>query len=82
MMIMYNVTYFHSFGDDYIPREIKQIIGNKNIATNIPRIQINDSIIWDVFNSIIKGKSFLDYSYLFSFNELEKNDTIMLEYFP
>ena len=30
-----NVTYFESFGVEYIPREIKILIGNKNITTNI-----------------------------------------------
>ena len=30
-----NVTYFESFGVEYIPREIKILIGNKNIITNI-----------------------------------------------
>ena len=30
-----NVTYFESFGVEYIPKETKQFIGNKNIITNI-----------------------------------------------
>ena len=30
-----NVTYFDSFGVEYIPKEAKQFIGNKNIITNI-----------------------------------------------
>ena len=29
-----NVTYFSSFGVEYIPKETKKIIGNKNIVTN------------------------------------------------
>ena len=37
-----NVTYVDSFGVEYISREIKKLIGNKNIATNISRIQPND----------------------------------------
>ena len=40
-----NVTYFGSFRFEHIPKEIKKFIGNKNIATNIYRIQANDSII-------------------------------------
>ena len=38
-----NVTYFDSFGVEYIPKEIRKHIGNKNIITNIYRIQANDS---------------------------------------
>ena len=34
-----NVTYFDSFVVEYLPKEIKQWIGNKNITTNIYRIQ-------------------------------------------
>ena len=29
-----NVTYFHSFGAEYIPKEIKPFIGNNNITKN------------------------------------------------
>ena len=30
-----NVTYFHSFEVEHIPKEIRKFIGNKNIITNI-----------------------------------------------
>ena len=40
-----NVTCFDSFGVEYTPKEIKKFIGNKNITTNIYRIQANDSIM-------------------------------------
>ena len=40
-----NVTYFDSFGVEYIPKEIKTLIGNKNIKANIFRIQAYDSIM-------------------------------------
>ena len=33
-----NVTYFDSFGVEHIPKEIRTLIGNKNIITNIYRI--------------------------------------------
>ena len=38
---LYNndVTYFDSFGVQHIPKEIKAFINNKNIKTNIFRIQ-------------------------------------------
>ena len=34
-----NVIYFDSFGVKHIPKEIKKFKGNKNIITNIYRIQ-------------------------------------------
>ena len=37
-----NVTYFDSFGVEHIPKEIKTFINNKNIKTNIFRIQAYD----------------------------------------
>ena len=33
-----DITYFDSFGVEYISKDIKTIIGNKNIKTNIFRI--------------------------------------------
>ena len=40
-----NVTYFDSFGVEHIPKEIKEFVKNKNIKTNIFRIQAYDSIM-------------------------------------
>ena len=40
-----NVTYLDSFGVEHISTEIKMLIRNKNITTNIFRIQVYDSII-------------------------------------
>ena len=40
-----NVTYFDSFGVEHIPKEVKAFIINKNIKTNIFRIQAYDSIM-------------------------------------
>ena len=37
------MVYFDSFGVEYIPEEIKEIIGNKNAKANIFRVQENDS---------------------------------------
>ena len=34
-----DVTYFDSFGVEHIPKEIKTFINNKNIKTNIFRVQ-------------------------------------------
>ena len=39
------VTYFDSFGVEHIPKEIKKIVNNKNIISNIFRIQAYDSVM-------------------------------------
>ena len=81
-----NVTYFDSLGVEHIPKEIKKFIENKNIKTNIYRIQPYDLIMCGYFciGSIdfkLNGKSLLEYTNLFSPNEYEKNDKIKLKYF-
>ena len=40
-----------------------------------------DNSVLDLIDFMIKGKSFLDYSNLFSPNDYEKNDKIILKYF-
>ena len=42
----YRVKYFHSFGVEHIPEEVRKFAGNKNIITNIFRIQYYDSTLW------------------------------------
>ena len=39
-----NVIYFDSFGVEHIPKEIKKFSGNKNVISNIYRIQAYDLI--------------------------------------
>ena len=64
------VTNFDSFAVEYIPKEIKYFIENKNIQTNIYRIQAYDSIMC-VFCCIrfidfmLKGKRLTDFTNLF-----------------
>ena len=81
-----NVTYFGSFGVEHIPKEIKKFIGNKNIITNIYRIQAYNSIMCGYFwigfiDFMLKSKSLLDYTNIFSPNDYDKNDQIILKYF-
>ena len=81
-----NVTYFDSFGVENIPKEIRQYIGNKNVKTNIYRMQACDSITCGQFciafiDFMLKGKSLLEYTNLFSPNEYKKNDKIILRCF-
>ena len=77
-----NVTYFDSFGCEHILKEIKKFIGNKNIITNIFRIQACNSIMCGHFcigfiDFMLKDKSLLDYTNLFSPNDYEENDKII-----
>ena len=44
-----DVTLFNSFAVEYISKEIKTFISNKNIETNIFRIQVYDSIMCRYF---------------------------------
>ena len=81
-----NVTYFDSFGVEHIPKEIKTFIKNKNVKTNIFRIQAYDSIMCGYFcigfiNFMLKGKSLTKYTNLFSTNNFKKNDEIIVSYF-
>ena len=81
-----NVTYFYSFEFEHIPNEIRKFIGNKNVKTDIYRIQAKDSIICGHFyigfiDLMLKDKSLLEYRNSFFPNDYEKNDKIILKYF-
>ena len=57
-----------------------------SIITNIYIIQAYDSIMCKYIcigfiDFMLKGKSLLEYTYLFSPNDYEKNDNIILKYF-
>ena len=81
-----NVTYLDSFGVEHVPKEIIKFIKNRNIKTNIFRIQAYDSIMCGYFciafiDFMFKGKSMTDYANLFSPNDFKKNDDTILKYF-
>ena len=81
-----NVTYFDSFGVEHILKEIIKFIENRNIKTNIFRIQTYDSIMCGYFcvgfiDFMLKGKSLTDYRNLFSPNDFNNNDDTILKYF-
>ena len=80
------VIYFDSFGIEHIPKEINKFIGNKEIKASIFRIQAYDSIMCGYFciefiNYMLKGKTLLDYTNLFSPNHFKKNDQIIKRIF-
>ena len=73
-------VYFDSFGVEHIPKEIDKFINN-DIKSNIFRIQSYDSIMCRYFcikfiNYMLKGKTLLDYTNLFSPNDFKKNDRV------
>ena len=79
------VTYFDSFRVENIPKEIKRFVKN-NIKTNIFRIQAYDSVMCGYFcigfiDFMFKGKTLTEYTNLFSPNNFEKNDDLILSYF-
>ena len=85
-----DITYFDNFGVEHIPKEIMKFMNhpsqNKNIKTNIFRIQAYDSIMCGYFcigfiDFMFKGKSLTDYTNLFSPNDLKENDDTILNYF-
>ena len=71
------IVYFDSFGVEHIPEEIKKFIGNKNIKTNIFRVQEINSVMCGYFcigfiDFMLAGKKLIDYTNLFSPNDLKK----------
>ena len=80
------IVYFHSFGVEHVPEEIKEFVGNKNIKANIFRVQANDSVMCGYFcigfiDFMLAGKKLTDYTNLFSPYDFKKNDHIILSYF-
>ena len=81
-----DVTYFDIFRVEHILGEIRTLIGNKNIKTNIFRIQAYDSIMCGYFcigfiDFMLAGKTLTDFTNLFLPNNLTKNDDVILNYF-
>ena len=78
------VIYFDSFRVEHIPKEIKELVKNKNIKTNIFRIQANDSVMCGYIcigfiDFLFKVKTLTEYTN--SPNNLEKDDDIIFKYF-
>ena len=87
-------VYFDSFGVEHIPKEINKFINNdttkssslEGIKSNIFRIQAYNSIMCGYFciefiNFMLKGKTLLGYTKLFSPNDFKKNDRIIKRIF-
>ena len=81
-----DITYFDSLRVEHIPKEIKAFVNNKNINTNIFRVQAYDSIMCRYFcigfiDFMLKGNNLTEYANLFSPNDFKKNDDTVLNYF-
>ena len=87
-------AYFDSFGIKHISKEINKFIHNDmtkssaiaRIKSNIFRTQAYDSIMCGYFciefiNYMLKGKTLLDYTNLFSRNDFKKNDQVIKRIF-
>ena len=87
-------VYFDSFGVEHIPKEINKFINNdttksnslERIKSNIFRIQAYDSTMCGYFciefiNYMLKGKTLLDYTNLFSPNDFKKNGRVIKRIF-
>ena len=66
-----NITYFYSFGVEHILKVIRAFISNKNIKTNIFRIQAYDSIMCGYFcigfiDIMLVGKTLIEFTNLFN----------------
>ena len=78
-----SVTYFDSFDVEYISKEIKKFIGNKNIQARIFRIQaywICGYFCTGFINFTLKEKILTDFTSFFAPNDL-KNKDVILNYF-
>ena len=87
------VIYFDSFGIEHIPKKINKFIKKPSslkrtarIKRNIFRIQAYDSIKCGYFciefiDYMLKGKTLLDYTNLFSPNDFKKNDQVIKRIF-
>ena len=67
-------------------KKIRKFIGNKNVKTRIYRIQACNSVMCGCFrigfiDLMLKGKSLLEHTNLFSLKEYKKNNKIILKYF-
>ena len=74
LYVQNNVTSFDSFGVEHIPKRIKTFISNKNIKTNIFRIQAYDSIMCGYFctefiDFMLAGKTLTEFTNIFSLNK-------------
>ena len=64
------MTYFDNFGVEHASKEIKNIIGNRNITANISRLESYNSVMCSCFctgfiDFTLQGENLLEY-FIFS----------------
>ena len=77
------IVCFNSFGVEHVPEEIKEFVQNKNILTNIFRVQANNSMKCGYFrigfiDFMLAGKKLTDFANLFSPYDFEKSEEELL----
>ena len=61
------IVYFHSFGAEHVPEEIKEFFGNENIIANIFGVRANSSVMCGYFcigfiEFMLAGKNLTDFT--------------------
>ena len=69
------IVYFHSFGVEHVPEEIKELVRNKNIIDNI--FSTNNSVMCAHFcigfmDFMLAGKKLTDFTSMFSPHDFKK----------
>ena len=81
-----NVAYFDSFRVEHVAKEIRKFLRNRNITTNIYRIQEYDSLMCGYssvgfIDFMLKEKILLQSTNLFSPHEYKNNNEIISKCF-
>ena len=81
-----NITYFDSFSVEHIRKEVKIFIAKSIVVANIFRMEKYDTVMCGYIcigfiDFMLKGKTLIDFTYLFSPNNFNRNDDIILKYF-
>ena len=80
------IAHFDSFGVEHVPKETKEVIGNKNKKENIFQVQANNSVMYGYFcigfiDFMLAGKKLTDFTSMLSSHDFKKYDDIILSYF-
>ena len=83
---LYFVTKVKFFISTVLVLNIKKVVGNKNIITNIFRVQARNSVMCGYFcigfiDFMLAGKKLTDFTNMVSPHDFKKNDKIILSYF-
>ena len=79
-------TYFDSFGIEHLPDELVRFLRGKDLDVNIFRVQSKQLVLCGYFcikflEHMFDGKTLIEYTRLFSPNDFEANDRVVLSLF-